>query len=53
MEKKVSENWHAESSWMMRFETYLPELVYGSMESLQHSQWWQVQPEPTSQSMLF
>src|SRR5688572_11424092 len=34
MKKEASENWHAASNWMRRFEKYLPEIVYGSMDGI-------------------
>lgn len=34
MENSVQENWHSGSNWMSRFEAYLPEVVYGSMDGI-------------------
>ncbi len=34
MENNVQENWHSRNSWMSKFELYLPELVYGSMDGI-------------------
>src|SRR5688500_13606276 len=34
MKKRVPENWHAAGNWMLRFEKYLPEVVYGSMDGV-------------------
>jgi vacuolar iron transporter family protein len=34
MENETAEQWHAGSGWMRRFETYLPELVYGSIDGI-------------------
>lgn len=34
MENDVQENWHSASSWMLKFEKYLPEVVYGSMDGI-------------------
>jgi VIT1/CCC1 family predicted Fe2+/Mn2+ transporter len=34
MQHEVSENWHSKSNWMSRFEVYLPEIVYGSMDGI-------------------
>jgi VIT1/CCC1 family predicted Fe2+/Mn2+ transporter len=34
METDVQENWHSRNSWMLKFEQYLPEVVYGSMDGI-------------------
>jgi VIT1/CCC1 family predicted Fe2+/Mn2+ transporter len=34
MRKDVHENWHSNNNWMSRFEVYLPEIVYGSMDGI-------------------
>jgi vacuolar iron transporter family protein len=34
MENDVLENWHSGNSWMSKFELYLPEVVYGSMDGI-------------------
>ena len=34
MEHNVQENFHSVNSWMLRFEKYLPEVVYGSMDGI-------------------
>ncbi|WP_276370167.1 VIT1/CCC1 transporter family protein [Chryseolinea sp. H1M3-3] len=34
MENEIQEGYHSSSSWMLRFEKYLPEIVYGSMDGI-------------------
>ncbi len=34
MENEDQENWHFRSTWMSKFEVYLPEIVYGSMDGI-------------------
>ncbi len=34
MENSVLENWHSKSSLMLKFEKYLPEVVYGSIDGI-------------------
>jgi len=34
METDIRETWHSKNSWMMRFEKYLPEIVYGSIDGI-------------------
>lgn len=34
MEHDIQENFHSANSWMLRFEKYLPEVVYGSMDGI-------------------
>lgn len=34
MEHDGQENFHSTTSWMLRFEKYLPEVVYGSMDGI-------------------
>ena len=34
MENPVLENWHSKSSLMLKFEKYLPEVVYGSIDGI-------------------
>jgi len=34
MQNDVHENLHSKSGWMSRFEIYLPEIVYGSMDGI-------------------
>jgi VIT1/CCC1 family predicted Fe2+/Mn2+ transporter len=34
MENEIQERWHSAGSWMVRFEKYLPEVVYGSMDGI-------------------
>lgn len=34
MQKIVLEDWHSKNSWMLKFEKYLPEVVYGSMDGI-------------------
>jgi VIT1/CCC1 family predicted Fe2+/Mn2+ transporter len=34
MENDVQETYHSKSNWMSRFELYLPEVVYGSMDGI-------------------
>jgi len=34
MKHDVPETWHSRSSWVLRFEKYLPEIVYGSIDGI-------------------
>lgn len=34
MNSMQNETWHTGSAWMLRFETYLPEVVYGSIDGI-------------------
>jgi VIT1/CCC1 family predicted Fe2+/Mn2+ transporter len=34
METEAGEHWHSNSGWAQRFENYLPELVYGSIDGI-------------------
>lgn len=34
MKNDLQESWHSASSWMSRFEKYLPEVVYDSMDGI-------------------
>ena len=34
MENDIKEPYHSKSNWMSRFELYLPEIVYGSMDGI-------------------
>lgn len=34
MKKLTLEDWHSKNSWMLKFEKYLPEVLYGSMDGI-------------------
>lgn len=34
MRHDVHENWHSNNNWMSKFEVYLPEIVYGSIDGI-------------------